>query len=172
MRKIHLASVSLALLLGGASLATAQSVAGPAAGGTADVAASPSSTSDQSGQRPRWNRHRRHHHRLFRGVKLTTDQRAKLGTIRDQYRVQAKPLFDQMRSARADYRAAKSKGDAAAMAAARGKMHDTRGQFASMRKQWVGNARTVLTPDQQAQFDKNLAHIQARHQGRASVRKS
>lgn len=172
MRKIQLASLSLALILGGATLASAQSVAAPAPGGTPDAAASSSPTTDLPSNRPRWRHHRRHHHRLFRGVKLTTDQHAKLASIRGQYRTQAKPLFAQMRSARADYRTARGKNDTTAMTAARAAMRDTRTQFGTMRKQWVSDARGVLTPDQQAQFDKNLAKMQARYERHGAQSKS
>lgn len=172
MRKIQLASLSLALILGGATLASAQSVAAPAPSGTPDAAATTSSTTDSPSNRPRWRHYRRHHHRLFRGVKLTTDQRTKLATIRGQYRTQAKPLFAQMRSARADYRTARDKNDTTAMTAARSAMRGARTQFATMRKQWVSDARGVLTPDQQAQFDKNLAKMQARYESHGAQRKS
>lgn len=152
MRTRHLASLSLALTLGAASLAAAQSTTTPAA--TETVQSTPAPTANS---RPRHrHRHRHHHSRLFRGVHLTTDQRAKLSTIREQYRTQARPLFRQMRTARHAVRSA-ARTDTAAVSTARATMRDAHAKFASLRTQWMTDARGVLTPDQQTQFDKNAA---------------
>jgi Spy/CpxP family protein refolding chaperone len=158
MRKLHLAGVSLALTLGGAALASAQSTTAPTQAGTDQAGATTSTTSQPPAAAPRMRLRHHHHHRgLFRGVKLSADQKTKLAGIRDQYRAQAKPLFEQMRATRADFRAAKAKNDSTAMAAARTKFHDIRSQFATLRRRWTSDARSVLTPDQQERFDKNIA---------------
>jgi Spy/CpxP family protein refolding chaperone len=94
---------------------------------------------------------------------LTTDQRAKLSNIRDQYRTQARSLFRQIRTARHAVRSAAARTDTAAVTAARATVHDARAKFASIRTQWMADARGVLTPDQQTQFDKNAAKLR-RHQ--------
>jgi Spy/CpxP family protein refolding chaperone len=158
MRTRHLASLTLALTLGAASLAAAQSTTTPAA--TEAVQAAQVTAVAAADSRPRHrhrHRHHRRHARLFRGVHLTTDQRAKLSTIRDQYRTQSRVLFHQIRTARHAARAATARTDTAAVSAARATMRDAHAKFASLRTQWKSDARGVLTPDQQTQFDKNAA---------------
>jgi len=118
-----------------------------------------------------WPHRHRHHSRLFRGVHLTADQRAKVSTIRDQYRTQAKPLFHQMRSAHRAIRDAKARSDSAGVTTARATIETVRTQFTSLHTQWMSDVRGVLTPDQQTTFDKNAAAIQAWH-ARHEQRKS
>jgi Spy/CpxP family protein refolding chaperone len=157
MRTRHLASLSLALTLGAATIAAAQSTATPA---QTEVAPPNSAAATNSRST---HRHWRHHSRLFRGVYLTTDERAKLSTIREQYHAQLQPLVQQFRTARHAIRAAAARTDTAAVAAARATMRDVRAKFTSVRTQWMTDARGVLTPEQQTQFDRNAARLQ-RHQ--------
>jgi Spy/CpxP family protein refolding chaperone len=176
MRKLHLAGMSLALTLGGAALASAQSTTAPAQAGTNQAGAATTTTAQPPVSGPRMRlrmrlRHR-HHRGLFRGVTLTADQKTKLAGIRDQYRAQAKPLFEQMRATRAEFRAAKAKNDSAAVTAARAKFHDLRSQMGTLRQRWMSDARGVLTPDQQARFDKNVAHRKAAWQKHHNQRAS
>ena len=155
MRTRHLASLSLALTLGAATVAAAQGTttpAEPAQGQTVEAAAAISTESGAQGQQRAQQqapRHWRHHHsRLFRGVTLTPDERGKLATIREQYRAQFKPLLHQIRTARHTMRTAASRADTAAVSAARATMRDVRSKFAAVRSQWQSDARGVLTPDQ------------------------
>lgn len=149
MRKRYLASISLAAIIGGATLASAQ---------TTSSSPTPVTTTapvpERQAMHPRW-----HRHRLFRGVGLTADQRAKLSTMREQYRAQAKPFVSQMRATHADLRAARWRGDTAGVAAAKAKMNDTRAHLRRMRDRWLNDARGVLTPVQQTRFDRNVARI-------------
>jgi Spy/CpxP family protein refolding chaperone len=154
MRTRHLASLSLALTLGAATIAAAQSTAS-----SAQTEIAPPNSAAGTNSRA-MHRHWRHHSRLFRGVHLTTDERAKLSTIREQYHTQLKPLVHQIRTARHAIRAAAARTDTAAVAAARATMRDVRTKFASVRTQWMNDVRGVLTPEQQAQFDKNAARMQ------------
>jgi Spy/CpxP family protein refolding chaperone len=101
-------------------------------------------------------------------VHLTADERGKLATIREQYRTQLEPLVHQIRTARHAIRTAAARADTAAVSAARATMHDVRSRFGAARSQWVSDARGVLTPDQQAQFDKNVARMKAREAARAN----
>ena len=79
--------------------------------------------------------HHRHGHALFRGITLTNDQRTQLKAIRAKYGPQ--------------FKAAREAND-------KDTMHQLRGQM-------IGEARGVLTPDQQKQFDTNRAALKARH---------
>ncbi|SRR5579863_6594867 len=170
MRTRHLASLSLALTLGAATVAAAQSTttpAEPAPGQTVGAPAGAAASTETGPQTP--HRHRRDDHsRLFRGVHLTADERGKLATIREQYRTQLKPLFHQIRTARHAIRTAAARADTAAVSTARATLRDARGKFRAVRSQWVSDVRGVLTPDQQAQFDKNVARMQSRDGARAN----
>lgn len=173
MRTRHLASLSLALTLGAATVAAAQSTtpAAPEQGQTVETAAQAPASTETGPQTP--HRHWRHHHsRLFRGVKLTPDERAKLATIRDQYRTQFEPLVHQIRTARHSMRTASARADTAAVSAARATLHDVRSKFAAARSQWMNDARGVLTSDQQAQFDKNVARMKDRAASRGNRKSS
>jgi Spy/CpxP family protein refolding chaperone len=173
MRTRHLASLSLALTLGAATVAAAQSTtpAEPQQGQTVETQAQAPASTDTGPQTA--HRHWRHHHsRLFHGVQLTPDERAKLGTIRDQYRTQFEPLFQQIRTARHSMRAASARADTASVSAARATLRDVRSKFVAARTQWVTDARGVLTPDQQAQFDKNVARMKDREAARGNRKSS
>jgi Spy/CpxP family protein refolding chaperone len=80
----------------------------------------------------------RHRHPLFRGITLTSDQRSQLKAIRAKYHPQIKE--------------ARQSND-------RATMHQLRGQM-------VSEARGVLTPDQQKQFDSNLQALKARRKAK------
>ncbi len=101
-------------------------------------------------------------------MQLTPDERAKLATIRDQYRTQLEPLFHQIRTARHSMRTASARADTAAVSAARATLRDVRSKFVVARSQWMNDARGVLTPDQQAQFDKNVARMKDRAAARSN----
>jgi Spy/CpxP family protein refolding chaperone len=47
-------------------------------------------------------------------------------------------------------------------------LRDVRSSFAATRTKWMSDARAVLTPDQQAKFDKNVARMQSREAARAN----
>jgi protein CpxP len=79
--------------------------------------------------------------RMFEGMNLTNDQRAQIKLIRDRYKLQA----DSLRMG--------------------GTAHDStsRAAIRSLMTQQMSEIRGVLTPDQQKQFDDNLAKVRERH---------
>lgn len=77
---------------------------------------------------------------LFRNISLSADQQQRIDTIRSRYRAQ----MEQMRQ--------QSGGDRDAM----------RGQMRTMMEKQQAEIREVLTPDQQRQFDQNVADMRAR----------
>ncbi len=83
----------------------------------------------------------KHKHPLFRGITLTTDQRSQLKAIRAKYR-------PQIREAR---------------------QNNDRATIKQLHGQMVGEARGVLTPDQQTQFDNNLQALKARKKAHSSA---
>jgi Spy/CpxP family protein refolding chaperone len=85
--------------------------------------------------------------RLFKGMNLTKDQRARINVIRDRYKLQADSL---------------RKGGAA-------QDSTSRAAFRSLRTQEMSEIRGVLTPDQQKQLDDKMSKMrerQAKHGGR------
>ena len=77
---------------------------------------------------------------LLRNITLSADQQQRVDTIRARYRTQ----MEQMRQ--------QSGGDRDAM----------RGQMRTMMEKQQAELRDVLTPDQQRQFDLNVADMRAR----------
>ena len=86
---------------------------------------------------------------LFKGITLTADQKARLQELRKS----EKPN-DQFRKAMEEARAARQRGDTAA---ARAKMEALRPQFEQARERQFAAMRSILTPEQQKQFDANVA---------------
>jgi protein CpxP len=147
--------------MGGAAIASAQ---------TTNDAPTPNVTAPTPPARH--HARRRGHHALFRGVKLTTEQRAQLKTIRGQMRTEAKPIVQQLRSERQALRTARKGNDSTAVSAARGRMAETRKAMQDLRDKYLSQERGVLTPEQQAQFDKNVSAIKAHWEQRRSERKA
>lgn len=86
---------------------------------------------------------------LLKGITLTADQKARLQELRKQ----EKPN-DQVRKAMEDARAARQRGDTAS---ARAQMQALRPQMEQARGHQVAAMRSILTADQQKQFDANVA---------------
>ena len=96
---------------------------------------------------------------LLRGITLSDAQKAFLDTLREhdraameQNREQNQVLFEQMRSAR-------ESGDTAT---ANRLMREQRAKMDAQRDKQAAAIRAILTADQQAQFDKNLAEMKER----------
>ena len=82
----------------------------------------------------------------LRNITLTDAQRAQVDSIRARYRAQ----LDSLRGSRSDGRPDP----------------DTRRRFREIMEQQFADIRAVLTPDQQAVFDKNLEELRSRRRGR------
>ena len=96
---------------------------------------------------------------LLRGITLSDAQKAFLDTLREhdraameQNREQNQAVFEQMRAAR-------ETGDTAT---ANRLMREQRAKMDAQRDKQAAAIRAILTADQQAQFDKNLAEIKER----------
>ncbi len=154
MRRIALSGLALALTLGSASLVAAQQ---PAQGQAR------AAQQQHQGRRGQWDRAGRMGRRqLFKGVKLTDQQKAQIKAINEKYRAQARQAREALRPAMQEARADRQKGDTAA---ARAIFERNRPQFEQLRKaraQELREIRGVLTADQQKQFDANVAQLKAR----------
>ena len=89
---------------------------------------------------------------LLKGITLTPDQKTKLQALRKDEKSDASR--EQFRKAMADVRAARQRGDTAA---AKAQMQTMRTQMEQSREREFASMRSILTPDQQKQFDANVA---------------
>ncbi len=154
MRRVALSTLAVALTLGTASLAAAQQPQQPQA---------QQQQQQQWGQRgQRWQRGQRGRRALFRGVKLTSQQKDQIKAINQKYAQQFKPIREAMRPVMQQIRTDRQKGDSAAARAAFAQTRSQREQLRSLRQQELKEIRTVLTPDQQKTFDQNVAQLKAR----------
>lgn len=108
---------------------------------------------------------------LFKGIDLSSAQKAKVDSIRSKYRSQSRSLREQMAPEMKNARTARQSGDSAKIAEARQNMSASREKMMTLRKQETGEIRGILTPEQQSTFDKNLEQIQSRmREGRGARR--
>lgn len=135
MRRTMMATaMGLALSLGAVGVASAQATQQP-----------PRQRQEQG----QWGHKRGPGGELFKNINLTTDQKAKLKDLRKS----EKPN-KQFRKAMEDARAARQRGDTAA---ARAQMQALRPQMEQARERQFAAMRSILTPEQQRQFDANVA---------------
>jgi Spy/CpxP family protein refolding chaperone len=99
---------------------------------------------------------------LLRGITLTSDQKAKLKTTREQFQAQRQTLRENNRSTFESARKARQSGDSAAMKASFDRMQGVLAQDAKIRDGEHAAIRTVLTAEQRTVFDKNLAELEER----------
>ena len=134
MRKTMMATAfGLALSLGAVGVASAQSTQQP----------------QRHEQGERGMRRRGPGGQLFKNITLTADQKAKLKDLR-----KAEKPNDEFKKAMENARAARQRGDTAA---ARAQMQALRPQMEQARERQVAAMRSILTPEQQKQFDANVA---------------
>lgn len=152
MFRIRPVAFALALTAGAATVAAAQTTE--------------QSTRTEQAAKPRPHRGHRAERRLFKGITLTSAQKAQVRAIHKKFAEQNKPLFQSMKPAMQEARAARQKGDTAAARAAWQKTAAQREQLRALRQNEVSEVRAVLTADQQKQFDQNVAAVKARMQQR------
>lgn len=136
------------------TVAVAALMAAPMLHAQSTTATTPA-TRNHSGMGPR------HGHGMMKDLNLTADQKARVKAIHEKYasqfkttRANFKPDFDAMKAARA-------RGDSAAMRAARAKLQADRGPSMQIRQQEMAEVRGILTPDQRAKFDADQAKWKA-----------
>ena len=134
--------VALALSLGGAGIAAAQSTT-PAERPRAE-----------QGDRGPGARRGGPDAMLLKGVTLSSEQKAKLDEMRKSDREKMEKNRGAMRGTFEQARAARERGDTAA---ARSLMEKARGEMDQRRDQRFAAIRSILTADQQRQFDANVS---------------
>jgi protein CpxP len=91
---------------------------------------------------------------LLKGITLTDAQKTQLTTMREAQRSEMQKNREQFSAAMKEARAAREKGDTAT---ARAKMTAVRTQMTQQRDRQIAALRTILTAEQQKQFDANVA---------------
>jgi len=91
---------------------------------------------------------------LLKGITLTDAQKTRLEALRREQEPQMKQTREQFAAVMKEAREARQRGDTAT---ARAKMEQVRTQMDRQREQHVAALRSVLTADQQKQFDANVA---------------
>lgn len=96
---------------------------------------------------------------LLKGITLSEGQRTQIAQLRATQREQMKARGQQGRGQAGDVRAARERGDTAALRKA---MEQRHAALQQERSQHVAAIRNLLTADQRVQFDKNEAELTAR----------
>ena len=159
MRRIALSGLALALTLGTASLVAAQQ----APQGQARQGQGQWQGRGERGQGGRGQK------ALFKGVKLTDQQKAQIGQIRQKYGEQSRQLRQSLRPAGEQGQAQPGQGERRVRPAFDRNSPQFQ-QLRSLREQEMREVRALLTPDQQRTFDGNVAQMKARMEKREQKR--
>jgi len=108
---------------------------------------------------------------LFRGIKLSDAEKAKLKDIHGKYATQAKSLREQMKPAMQEARADRQKGDTAAARAVMVRNKASFQKVAELRKSEQAEVRSALTPENQKLYDANVQQMAKRRDEMKANRK-
>lgn len=104
----------------------------------------------------------RGHDGMMKDLNLTADQQARMKAIHTKYAAQMKAAHDASKPDLDAMKAARTRGDTAAMRTARAKMRSDMAPMMKLRQQEMAEARAVLTTEQQQKFDARHAQMKAR----------
>ena len=99
---------------------------------------------------------------LFKGIQLTDAEKANVKNVQQKYAPQMKALREQMKPQLEAARAARQKGDTAALKAMRQQSAAQREQIKKLLESERSDLRAALTPEHQAQFDANVKQVEQR----------
>jgi Spy/CpxP family protein refolding chaperone len=139
------------LLMGSATLASAQQPTPPQ--GTPGV---------HAGARRGMMAARRLHGQLFKGITLSDAEKSNIKNVRTKYALQTKALREQMKPQMQAARAARQRGDSAALKELWQKSSAQREQVRQLMLAQQNDVRASLTPANQATFDTNAAALKKR----------
>lgn len=108
---------------------------------------------------------------LFRGIKLSDAEKAKLKDLHSKYAAQRKALREQMKPAMQEARADRQKGDTVAARAVLERNKASFQKLAELRKSEQAEVRSALTPDNQKLFDANVQRLAQRRDQMKAHRK-
>lgn len=164
MRKTTFAlGLGLALSVGAADLAAQQQR--PARPDSAKAGAAPGQRAMRGARAPRMQRGPQGHGMLLKGITLTDAQRAQLRAHRDAQHDTMRVKRDSARQAMETARAARQRGDTAALRAMRTQREAA---MVQQREREIAYIRSILTAEQRTQFDRNVAEMKQRMENRAA----
>jgi Spy/CpxP family protein refolding chaperone len=144
MRKVQLAALVVAALVSTASFAGAQ-------------ASTPGA--DRAPRAAAREMEGRHGGGLFRDIKLSSAEKAKVKEIHGKYRSETKALHESMKPAMKEARAARQKGDSAAARAVFERTKGDREKLRAVMDREKTELRSALTPEHQKLFDANVKQV-------------
>ena len=98
---------------------------------------------------------------LLRGVKLSDAEKARMKEVQAKYRTDAMAFRESMKPALAEARAARQRGDTAAVRAVLDRTRVEREKARTLREQHVAAVRSVLSAENQETFDANVKQVKA-----------
>lgn len=107
-------------------------------------------------------------HRLFKGIQLTDAEKANVKAVQQKYASQMKAIREQLKPQIQAARAARQRGDTAALKAMWQKSSAQREQIKTLLESERNDLRAALTPQHQAQFDANVKQLEQRVANRAT----
>lgn len=102
------------------------------------------------------------HEQMMKALNLTDAQKAQVKAIHEKYDAQFKALHQNMKPQMDAMRAARQKGDTAAIRAQREQMRSQMEPMRKLHEQEMAEVRAILTPAQQQQFDAMKAQREQR----------
>jgi Spy/CpxP family protein refolding chaperone len=99
---------------------------------------------------------------LFRGIKLSEQEKTNLKAVRQKFASENKALRQQLKPQLEAARAARQKGDTAALKALRTKNEGAREQTKKLLEAERHDLRAALTTENQAKFDANVQKLEQR----------
>jgi len=99
---------------------------------------------------------------LLRGITLSDAEKANLKAVHQKYAAQMKAINEQYKPQREQIRAARQRGDTAAVRSLMAQNTGERDQMRSVMTAERNDIRGALTPDNQAKFDANAANMKKR----------
>ena len=98
---------------------------------------------------------------LLRGVKLSDAEKARMKEVQAKYRTDAMAFRESMKPALAEARAARQRGDTAAVRAVLDRTRVERAKARTLREQHVAAVRLALSAENQETFDANVKQVKA-----------
>jgi Spy/CpxP family protein refolding chaperone len=99
---------------------------------------------------------------LLRGITLSDAEKANLKAVHQKYAAQMKAINQQYKPQNEQIRAARQRGDTAAVRSLMAQNSGERDQMRSLMTAEQNDIRNALTPDNQAKFDANVANMKNR----------
>jgi len=99
---------------------------------------------------------------LLRGITLSDAEKANLKAVNEKYKAQFKSIRDQFKPQHEQMRAARQRGDTAAVRSLMQQNSPERDQLRALMQSERTDLRSALSPDNQAKFDANTAALKKR----------